>query len=44
MPKHPVFDASMLQPCDQSIPLQTTATPVESDEEYKVEDPRQEDR
>ncbi len=28
----------MLQRCDQSIPLQTTETPVEPDEEYEVED------
>ena len=34
---HPVFHASMLQPCDQSIQLQTKPTPVEPDEEYKVE-------
>ena len=34
---HSVFHAFMLQPCDQSIPLQTKPTPVESDEEYEVE-------
>ena len=34
---HSVFHAFMLQSCDQSIPLQTKPTPVESDEEYKVE-------
>jgi len=35
---HPVFHAFMLQCCNQSIPLQTIETPVEPDEEYKVED------
>ena len=34
---HPVFHASMLQPCDQFIPLQTKPTLIESDEEYEVE-------
>ena len=34
---HSVFHAFMLQPCDQSIPLQTQPTPVEPDEEYEVE-------
>jgi hypothetical protein len=34
---HPVFHASMLQCCNQSIPLQTIETPVEPDEEYQVE-------
>ena len=34
---HPVFHASMLQPCDQSIPLQTKPTLVEPDKEYEVE-------
>ena len=34
---HSVFHAFMLQSCDQSIPLQTKPTPVEPDEEYKVE-------
>ena len=34
---HPVFHAFMLQSCNQSIPLQTKSTPVEPDEEYKVE-------
>jgi len=34
---HPVFHASMLQCCNQSIPLQTTETPVEPDKEYQVE-------
>ena len=33
---HPVFHASMLQSCDQSIPLQTKPTLIEPDEEYKV--------
>ena len=35
---HPVFHASMLQCCNQSIPLQTTETSVKPDEEYEVED------
>ena len=34
---HSVFHAFMLQPCDQSIQLQTKPTLVESDEEYEVE-------
>ena len=34
---HSVFHAFMLQSCDQFIPLQIKPTPVESDEEYKVE-------
>ena len=34
---HPVFHASMLQSCNQFIPLQTKPTPVEPDEEYEVE-------
>jgi hypothetical protein len=34
---HPVFHASMLQCCNQSIPLQTVKTPVEPNEEYQVE-------
>jgi len=28
----------MLQHCNQMIPLETTETPVEPDEEYKIED------
>ena len=35
---HPVFHASMLQRCNQSIPLQTKPTPVEPETEYEVED------
>ncbi len=35
---HPVFHASMLQRCNQSIPLQATPTPVEPETEYEVED------
>ncbi len=35
---HPVFHASMLQCCNQSIPLQTKPTPVEPENEYEVED------
>jgi len=35
---HPVSHASILQRCNQSIPLQTTATPVEPETEYEVED------
>jgi len=35
---HSVFHASMLQHCDQTIPLQTTETPVEPNEEYEIED------
>ena len=34
---HSVFHAFMLQSCNQFILLQTKSTPVESDEEYKVE-------
>ena len=34
---HSVFHAFMLQLCDQSIPLQTKSTLIESDEEYEVE-------
>ena len=34
---HSVLHAFMLQPCDQSIVLQTKPTPVEPDEEYEVE-------
>jgi len=34
---HPVFHASMLQCCNQSIPLQTIETPVKPDKEYQVE-------
>ncbi len=34
---HPVFHASMLQCCNQFIPLQITETSVESDKEYQVE-------
>ena len=34
---HSVFHASMLQSCNQFIPLQTKPTLVESDEEYEVE-------
>jgi len=34
---HSVFHAFMLQCCNQSIPLQTTETSVESDKEYQVE-------
>jgi len=34
---HPVFHASMLQCCNQFIPLQTTETSVEPDKEYQVE-------
>jgi len=34
---HPVFHASMLQCCNQFIPLQTTEMSVESDKEYQVE-------
>ena len=34
---HSVFHAFMLQSCNQSIPLQTKPTLIESDEEYKVE-------
>ena len=34
---HSVFHAFMLQSCNQFIPLQIKPTPVESDEEYKVE-------
>jgi len=33
---HSVFHASMLQCCNQFIPLQTTETSVEPDEEYQV--------
>jgi len=33
-----VFHAFMLQHCNQTIPLQTTETSVEPDEEYKIED------
>ena len=35
---HPVFHASMLQRCNQTIPLQITETLVEPDEEYEIED------
>ena len=35
---HPVFHASMLQRCNQSIPLQATPTPVEPENEYEVEE------
>jgi len=34
---HPVFHASMLQCCNQFIPLQTTETSVKLNEEYQVE-------
>jgi len=34
---HSVFHAFMLQCCNQFIPLQTTETSVEPDEEYQVE-------
>jgi len=34
---HSVFHAFMFQCCNQMIPLQTTETPVEPDEEYKIE-------
>jgi len=34
---HSVFHASMLQCCNQFIPLQTTETSVKSDKEYQVE-------
>jgi len=34
---HPVFHASMLQCCNQFIPLQTTETSVELNKEYQVE-------
>jgi len=34
---HPVFHASMLQCCNQFIPLQTIETSVEFDKEYQVE-------
>jgi hypothetical protein len=34
---HSVFHASMLQCCNQFIPLQITETFVESDKEYQVE-------
>jgi len=34
---HSVFHASMLQCCNQFIPLQTTETSVEPDKEYQVE-------
>jgi len=34
---HPVFHASMLQCCNQFIPLQITETSVKSDKEYQVE-------
>ncbi len=34
---HPVFHASMLQCCNQFIPLQTTKTSVKLNEEYQVE-------
>ena len=34
---HPVFHASMLQSCDQFIPLQTQPTLIEPDKEYEVE-------
>jgi len=34
---HPVFHASMLQCCNQSIPLQTTETSVKLNKEYQVE-------
>jgi len=34
---HPVFHASMLQCCNQSIPLQTIETPVKLNKEYEVE-------
>jgi len=33
---HPIFHASMLQCCNQFIPLQTIETFVESDKEYQV--------
>jgi len=33
---HLVFHASMLQCCNQFIPLQTTETSVKSDKEYQV--------
>ncbi len=33
---HSIFHAFMLQCCNQSIPLQTTKTPVEPDKEYEV--------
>ncbi len=35
---HPVFHASMLQCCNQFIPLQTIKTSVKLNEKYKVED------
>jgi len=34
---HSVFHASMLQCCNQFIPLQTTETSVELNKEYQVE-------
>ena len=34
---HLIFHAFMLQSCDQSIPLQTKPTLIESDEKYEVE-------
>jgi len=34
---HSIFHASMLQCCNQFIPLQTTEMSVESDKEYQVE-------
>jgi len=34
---HSIFHASMLQCCNQFIPLQTTEMFVESDKEYQVE-------
>ena len=34
---HSVFHAFMLQHCNQIIPLQTTETSVEPDEEYEIE-------
>ncbi len=34
---HSVFHASMLQCCNQFIPLQTIETPVELNKEYQVE-------
>jgi len=35
---HPVFHASMLQHCNQFIPLQTKPTSVKPENEYEVED------